>query len=96
MQIQTKAQDKKDAVAKLYDIRETLRELQKEEERLKSEVKSFMKENILVAGEYVVSIVENKRTDWDKEKLFIYLGDQVDAFKKTTTYQTMSVKRVKQ
>jgi hypothetical protein len=77
---------------RLYEIRNILKELAKEEKVLKQVfmdmgIKSFD------AGDFLVSVVEKQREGLDSKSVIAEFGDRVKKFMKITEFKTVSVNR---
>jgi hypothetical protein len=78
---------------KLFELRQQIKELQAEE----SVLKEFFKSEglgVVNLGDFIVSVDEKSRESLDKKSLISKFGqDVIKEFTKTTTYQTVSVKK---
>ncbi len=82
-------------VENLSQVRKAIRDLGKEEENLKKQVKNIMKErgvNILVIGDYVAVISNDKSTIFSKEKALEIMGEE--KYKSCITYGTIEKLKV--
>lgn len=79
---------------KLFELRQQIKELQAEE----SVLKDFFKSEglgVIDLGDFIVSVDEKSRENLDKKGLINKFGkDAIGEFTKTSTYQTVSVKKI--
>lgn len=79
---------------KLFELRQQIKELQAEE----SVLKDFFKSEglgVIDLGDFIVSVDEKSRENLDKKGLINKFGkDVIGEFTKTSTYQTVSVKKI--
>lgn len=84
-------------VKELAQIRNDLVLLNKKEQELKKELKSYMgDERLLVADDYCILIEDRNRMDLDKDALIQELGIELfSKYQKRTTYEVMLIKPLK-
>lgn len=83
-------------VARLNEVIEMRRALEKEEAVLKSEIKGMMKDvNVMEAGHFMVLLSERTRKDLDKQMLAHDFGAEFfNKYERPTTYQILEIKPV--
>ena len=84
------------AVAELlFEVRESLKRLQKEEASLKAVLAPLMSQSVEVCGDYVVVKDQRSRTDLDKDKLARDLGPRaLEPYLRRTDFEVISVRRI--
>jgi len=83
-------------VERLAGIIEMRRTLEADEKEVKSAIKDILagfEVNVLGAGDFVVILSDRTRTDVDKKKLKVELGERYAEFETKTDYQILEVKK---
>jgi len=83
-------------VARLNEVIEMRRALEKEEAVLKSEIKGMMKEvSVLEAGDLMVLLSQRTRKDLDKQMLAHDFGAEFfNKYERASTYQILEIKPI--
>ena len=95
----TKTRNNIDKANRLLELRETIKELTKEEKALKAYFSDMIENDasLIVNTAIVISKHEVTRASWDNDKLksyFSYVGQDFKNWQKTSTYSTIKLNKV--
>ncbi len=86
-----------DAIARTYEIRETIRRLEAEAKAIRPVIDANLgNTNILIAGEYALTRSLRERRDLDRDSLKEELGDRLSDFERVSVYPVLDIRKVRQ
>jgi hypothetical protein len=90
--MQTVSKDKLKKAARLMELVQTRREIEKEETELKDYFRDTIRDGVLEAGSIIILVETKRRETLDRDALKTALGERLNEFVRVTEYEQVICK----